>query len=124
MNKISRRSLVRAAALGAAAGPLIIPSRVWGANRRIRVGQVGCGRIAQGHDMPGVIKSGLADYVAVCELDSKRAADGVVIIQKAYADRGVTAPDIPVYDNYRDLVSRRDIDAVVISTPDRSAAAR
>ena len=118
MNKISRRGLVKAAALGAAAAPLIINSRAWGANRRIRVGQVGCGRIAQGHDMPGVIKSGLADYVAVCEVDSKRAADAVVIAQKAYADRGVKAPNIAVYDNYRDLVARRDIDAVVISTPD------
>ena len=79
MTTISRRGLLKsslgAAAIGAA--PLFIPSRVWGANRRIRVGQIGCGRIAQGHDMPGVIKSGLADFVAVCELDARRAADGV-----------------------------------------------
>jgi myo-inositol 2-dehydrogenase/D-chiro-inositol 1-dehydrogenase len=118
MNKFSRRDLVRAAAVGAAAAPLFIPSRVWGANRRIRVGQIGCGRIAQGHDMPGVIKSGLADFVAVCELDAKRAADGVVLIEKAYAERGVKAPKIAVYRNYREMIARRDIDAVVISTPD------
>jgi myo-inositol 2-dehydrogenase/D-chiro-inositol 1-dehydrogenase len=118
MNKFSRRDLVRAAAIGAAAAPLFIPSRVWGANRRIRVGQIGCGRIAQGHDMPGVIKSGLADFVAVCELDAKRAADGVVLIEKAYAERGVKAPKIAVYRNYREMIARRDIDAVVISTPD------
>ena len=120
MKSISRRGLLKsgigAAAIGAA--PLFIPSRVWGANRRIRVGQIGCGRIAQGHDMPGVIKSGLADFVALCELDSRRAADGVVIIEKAYADRGVKGPKIAVYKNYRELIARRDIDAVVISTPD------
>ena len=116
MNSISRRGLLKAAAVGAA--PLFIPSRVWGANRRIRVGQIGCGRIAQGHDMPGVIKSGMADFVAVCELDSKRAADGVVIIEKAYAERGVKSPRIAVYKNYRELIARKDIDAVVISTPD------
>jgi myo-inositol 2-dehydrogenase/D-chiro-inositol 1-dehydrogenase len=116
--KFSRRDLVRAAAIGAAAAPLFIPSRVWGANRRIRVGQIGCGRIAQGHDMPGVIKSGMADFVAVCELDATRAADGVTIIEKAYAERGVKAPKIAVYRNYRELVARKDIDAVVISTPD------
>jgi myo-inositol 2-dehydrogenase / D-chiro-inositol 1-dehydrogenase len=118
MTTISRRDVVRAAALGAAAAPLIIPSRAWGANRRIRVGQVGCGRIAQGHDMPGVIKSGLADFVAVCEVDSRRAADGVALIEKSYAERGVKPPKITVYDNYRELVARRDIDALVISTPD------
>jgi myo-inositol 2-dehydrogenase / D-chiro-inositol 1-dehydrogenase len=116
MNQISRRGLFKAAAV--AAVPLIVPPRVWGANRRIRVGQIGCGRIAQGHDMPGVIKSGLADFVAVCELDSKRAADGVIIIEKAYAERGVKGPKIAVYRNYRELIARKDIDAVVISTPD------
>jgi myo-inositol 2-dehydrogenase/D-chiro-inositol 1-dehydrogenase len=116
--KISRRDLVRATALGAVAAPMIIPSRVWGANRRIRVGQIGCGRIALGHDMPGVIKSGRADFVAVCELDATRAADGVALVEKAYADRGVKPPKIAVYRNYRELVARRDIDAVVISTPD------
>ena len=120
MKSISRRGLLKsgigAAAIGAA--PLFIPARVWGANRRIRVGQIGCGRIAQAHDMPGVIKSGLADFVALCEVDSRRAADGVVIIEKAYADRGVKGPKIAVYNNYRELIARRDIDAVVISTPD------
>jgi hypothetical protein len=107
---------VRSAALGAAVAPLIIPSRAWGANSRIRVGQIGCGRIAQGHDMPGVIKSDLADYVAICELDAKRLADGVAIIEKSYAERGVQAPKIRTFDNYRELVARKDIDAVVIST--------
>jgi predicted dehydrogenase len=120
MTSISRRGLLKsslgAAAFGAA--PLFIPSRVWGANRRIRVGQIGCGRIALAHDMPGVIKSGLADFVAVCELDARRAADGVALIEKAYADRGVKPPKIAAYKNYRELVARRDIDAVVISTPD------
>ncbi len=113
---ISRRRLM-GTALGAAV-PMILPARAFGANSRIRVGQIGCGRIAQGHDMPGVIKSGLADLVAVCELDTRRAADGVAIIEKSYADRGVTAPKIAAYGNYRELLERRDIDAVVISTPD------
>jgi hypothetical protein len=58
---ISRRHLLAAA--GAVAAPLIVPARAWGANSRIRVGQIGLGRIAQSHDMPGVIKSELADYV-------------------------------------------------------------
>ena len=32
--------------------------------------------------MPGVIKSGLADYVAICELDAKRLADVVKVVGK------------------------------------------
>jgi myo-inositol 2-dehydrogenase / D-chiro-inositol 1-dehydrogenase len=115
---ISRRKVIKAAGLGIAAGPFIVPSSAFGSNDRLRIGQIGLGRIAQSHDMPGVIKSGMADYVAVCDLDSKRVADGVKIVEKAYADRGVKAPEIRAFDNYRELVARRDIDAVVISTPD------
>ena len=116
--EISRRDLLKSAAIGAAVAPLIVPSRAFGANNRIRVGQIGLGRIAIGHDMPGVIKSGLADYVAVCDLDSKRVDAGVQFVEKSYADRGAKAPGIRTFGNYRELLARADIDAVVISTPD------
>jgi myo-inositol 2-dehydrogenase/D-chiro-inositol 1-dehydrogenase len=118
---LSRRQLVRSAAFGAAAFPLIAPSKLFGASapsNRIVVGQIGCGRIAHQHDMPGVIKSDLADYVAVCDLDAARAADGVERVGKAWADRNMKGPKIASYSNYRALLERRDIDAVVISTPD------
>ena len=77
---LGRRAFVGAAAGGLAstvAGPLFLPSRVWAAppSQRLRVGQIGCGRIAQVHDLPEVLESGLADVVAVCDLDGKRAAD-------------------------------------------------
>src|SRR5689334_20660466 len=114
---ISRRNILKTAAAGAVA-PLFVPARAFGANDRITVGQIGCGRIAQGHDMPGVIKSGLADYVAVCDLDQNRVADGVKIVEKSYADRNMTAPQVRTFGNYRELLGRKDIDAVVISTPD------
>src|SRR6478609_9446819 len=99
---VSRRDVL----ISAAVAPLIISGRAWGANSRIRVGQIGCGRIAQGHDMPGVIKSDLADYVAICELDSKRLADGVKIIEKSYTDRGIKAPQIRTFHNYREIIAR------------------
>ncbi len=115
---ITRRKLLQTAAAGAAVAPMFIPSTAWGANNRIRVGQIGLGRIAQGHDMPGVIKSEMADFVAICDLDSKRVADGLKIVEKSYTDRGAKPPQIRTFDNYRELIGRRDIDAVVISTPD------
>ncbi len=116
--KITRRNLVRGVALGAIAAPMIVPSRVWGANNRIRVGQIGCGRIALSHDMPGVMKSGLADFVAVCDLDTNRITDGVKKAGESYTERGIGVPKIDTYQNYREMIARRDIDAVVISTPD------
>jgi predicted dehydrogenase len=43
----------------------------------------------------------------------------VKIVEKSYADRGFTkAPQVRTFDNYRELLARKDIDAVVISTPD------
>src|ERR1039457_4895942 len=99
---ISRRDFLRTAAVGTAAlaMPLIIPSRLLGADapsNRIRVGQIGCGRIATVHDMPGVLNSGLADVVAVCDLDSKRVATGKQFVEKSYHDKNLTPPDIAVY---------------------------
>src|SRR3954452_17128670 len=78
--ELSRRAFNRMLVTGAAAAsvPLILPARLLGAeapSNRLRIGQIGCGRIAQVHDVPAVLKSGSADYVAVCDLDAKRAAD-------------------------------------------------
>jgi myo-inositol 2-dehydrogenase / D-chiro-inositol 1-dehydrogenase len=110
------------ALLTAVAGPLVLPSRAWGApapSDRIRVGQIGCGRIAQVHDLPGVLNSNLADVVAVCDLDGKRAADGRSWVEKSYQTRQVKAPPpVAVYRNYRELLAHADLDAVVISTPE------
>jgi len=124
---VSRRDFVRTLAGTAAifSAPLIIPSRLLGADapsNRIRVGHIGCGRIASGHDMPGVFKSGLADVVAVCDLDSKRLAAGKALVEKFYRDAGQTAPVISTYGNYHELLARKDIDAVTISLPDHQHA--
>ena len=116
--------------LGAATSvalPLVLPSRLWGAtapSERIRVGQIGCGRIAQVHDVPGVLSASVADHtladiVAVCDVDAKRAADGSTWVTKFYQDKKVKAPpSVAVYRNYRELLERSDVDAVVVSTPD------
>jgi myo-inositol 2-dehydrogenase / D-chiro-inositol 1-dehydrogenase len=116
---ISRRTF--GSALFGAALPLILPSRLFGASapsNRIRVGQIGCGRIARDHDMPGVMKSGLADIVAVCDVDAARAEDGKSLLESLYRDSKLTLPPISVHGDYREILQRADIDAVVISTPD------
>src|SRR5580704_1916682 len=121
--KVTRRSFLRSAAVasGALAFPMIVPSRLFGAeapSNRVRVGQIGCGRIATVHDLPGVVKSKLADVVAVCDLDSKRAKKGRSTVRKLYYWNRLHAPDVTVYTDYQELLARPDIDAVVISLPD------
>jgi len=120
---MSRREFCRSAAIAAAAlsVPLVLPARLRGASapgNRIRVGQIGCGRIAREHDLPGVLASGLADVVAVCDLDTRRVASCRELLQKWYRDHGLTAPEIAGYGDHRALLAHPDLDAVVISTPE------
>ena len=101
--------------------PLIIPARLRGTDapsNRIRVGQIGCGRIARAHDMPGVFHSGPADLVAVCDVDSNRLAAGRDLLGKFYREVNRAAPTITALGDYREFLTRSDIDAVVISVPD------
>ena len=126
--KQSRRSFLAAAGKAAAATtmaagfPAIVPSSVFGPtspSNRINVGAIGVGRISRGHDLPNILRYDIARVVAVCDLDAKRVEDGRKLVNDFYAkqsDRpysGVTG-----YAQYRDLLASRDIDAVVISTPD------
>jgi myo-inositol 2-dehydrogenase / D-chiro-inositol 1-dehydrogenase len=124
--RLSRRAFGKlvagaTAALSAGSLPLLIPGRLLGAqapSNRLRVAQIGCGRIAQVHDVPAVLKCGLADYVAVCDLDSRRMADSKAQVESFYRQSAVPAPQVKTFSDYRELLSQPDLDAVVISTPD------
>lgn len=122
MKTLTRRDFARTSLFaGGAFAAGLLPRHLRGAaapNNRIRVGQIGCGRIAQGHDMPAVLHAGLADYVAVCDVDSRRAADGQALVEKFYREKEVPVPTVRRYGDYRELLARPDIDAIVISTPD------
>jgi myo-inositol 2-dehydrogenase / D-chiro-inositol 1-dehydrogenase len=124
---ISRRTFIQrtgATAAGVAA-PMIIPARLLGANapsNRVRVGHIGAGRIAQGHDMVGVAGSDLADVLAVADLDSRRAASGKTRVEHLFAARNAPPQKIDVYTDYKRLLARSDIDAVTISLPDHQHA--
>jgi myo-inositol 2-dehydrogenase/D-chiro-inositol 1-dehydrogenase len=123
----SRRALGRllVGATAAAAVPWFVPARLLGAeapSNRLRLGQIGCVRIAQVHDVPAVLMSGSADYVAVCDLDSRRAAHSQEQVAAFYRKSGSAAPVVHAYSNYRELLTHPDLDAVVISTPDHSVS--
>lgn len=102
--------------------PSIVPSSVFGKNapsNRINVGAIGTGRISRGHDMPGVWKYDYAQIVAVCDLDSKRADEAKVLVDDYYSKKnGKPFDGVKTYYDYRELIQNKDIDAVLISTPD------
>jgi len=124
----SRRAFLKTS-LGAAAAagfPTIVPSSVFGQlspSNRINVGAIGVGRISRGHDLPGIWKYDQANIMAVCDLDANRVELGKTLINGYYAKKTGKAYDGVIgYHQYRDLLANKDIDAVVISTPDHQHA--
>ena len=123
---MQRRKFINRTTLGTAAlvgFPSIVPAHVLGKDapsNKINIGQIGCGRIARDHDIYDTIRLNDARYVAVCDVDSKRASNAKGLVDNFYnAKTGKeNYMDAKVYDDYREMLLNNDIDAVVISTPD------
>ncbi|HZY82156.1 MAG TPA: Gfo/Idh/MocA family oxidoreductase [Cyclobacteriaceae bacterium] len=125
---ITRRSFLEQSAKASAALTVfsIVPASVFGKNapsNRINVGAIGTGRISRVHDLPGIWKSDLAQIVAVCDLDSKRADEGRILVNEYYTKKnGKPFDGVKAYTDYQEMLLNKDIDAVVVSTPDHQHA--
>ena len=117
----SRRTFIQNVAAGVAGGALL-PSaarsvdaasqdRVAGANRRIRVALIGCGGQGSG-DLRAALRLG-AQVVALCDVDDEQALKLAESIKRT-SDQ---TPDLITRD-FRRVLDRQDVDAVIIGTPD------
>lgn len=111
------------AIVGAIILPTIVPSTVFGKNapsNKINVAQIGFGRIAKGHDLAETLLYDEARIIAVADLDSNRAAKGKQFIEDFYAKKtgSTEAVNVKTYGDYREMLLNKNIDAVMISTPD------
>jgi predicted dehydrogenase len=102
--------------------PSIVPSSVLGAfspSNRINIGAIGNGRISRTHDLPGIWKFDTARIMAVCDLDSHRVEDARTLVNEYYGKKtGKKYDGVTTYGHYDELLANKDVDAVVISTPD------
>ncbi|SMD43285.1 Predicted dehydrogenase [Aquiflexum balticum DSM 16537] len=102
--------------------PTIVPASVFGKNapsNKINIGQIGCGRIAREHDLPGTWQHDVARIVAVSDVDSKRMREGKELVEKYYTEKmGTPYLNVKQYGDYHEMLADKDIDAVIISTPD------
>ena len=108
--RLPRRDFLKTSALaaGALAWPAASRAAVAGANDRIHFAVIGCGGMGTGH-LGSLVKRGEADNIKV------RAVSDV------YQRRLTRAQGIcqgEGYRDYRKLLERKDIDAVLIATPD------
>ena len=130
MNKhlVSRRDFLRTSAISAAGvivAPIIVPSTVYGANapsNRILIGAIGCGRQGRGV-MTGIMNNADTRITAVCDLDSVRLAEAKQLTEST-TERylGVPHTGVKMYSDYRELLLNRELDAVLIATPDHQHA--
>ena len=108
---IDRREFVRLSAVGAIAGRLVVgpahrDERIRGANDRIRVALIGAGRQGIG-DLANAMRHPDVSVAAVCDVYQPNLAKGAA-----------TAPGAQQYGDFRHVLDRKDIDAVIIASPD------
>lgn len=113
----TRREFLKTASLGAAAVSMSAASyaRVKGANERIRLGLIGCGRRGIGAHMEGVHnhdKDENVEFVAVCDPWKVSRDNAAARIKEWY---GIDATH---YVSHEDLIADENVDAVMIASCD------
>ncbi|MCW5981782.1 MAG: Gfo/Idh/MocA family oxidoreductase [Bryobacteraceae bacterium] len=116
----NRRRFLKTAGLGAAmagAGPLAAQTAssrdaVAGANDRIRVALIGCGGMGRG-DLKDFLRVSGVQCVALCDVDKAQMDQTVREIVEPAGQRA----DLLTQD-FRHVVDRNDLDAVIVATPD------
>lgn len=82
--------------------------------KKLKVGIIGCGGIANGKHMPSLAKIAEIEMVAFCDIDLEKAE----IAAKKYGNE-----EAKVYSDYKELLKDKTIDVVHVCTPNRSHSA-
>src|SRR5262245_22210692 len=114
--RASRRKFLQSA--GAAALPLIVPASALGqagkpaASDRIVMATIGTGGQGTG-DMGGFMSFAEVQMVAVCDVVPEHRERAQQHVNDKYKNK-----DCKAYSDFREVLARPDIDAVLIGTPD------
>ena len=110
--RIHRRRFLQASATAAAAAYFVNPADAAQVpNERVRVAIIGVAGQG-GWNLGQIVKAGLAEIVALCDVDERRAAAA----RKAH-------PKAAFFTDYRQMIEKqKDIQAVLIATPDHHHA--
>lgn len=119
---LTRRSFLKSTIV-AGAMPLLLPPRMWSAetsaNEKLSLGFIGMGKQNSGL-MHGFIRRSDNRVIAVCDVDTTRRENAKKTVETYYSDQAKSGAykGCAAYNNFEDLLARKDIDAVVIATPD------
>jgi predicted dehydrogenase len=113
MSSLSRRSFLERSSLAAASLPLLgglDPSRA-AASDQVRVGLIGCGGMGKG-DLATFFLNPEVVCPVVCDPDDNQLAGAAKLVEEKRGNR----PD--VVKDFRRVLERKDVDAVIVATPD------
>jgi predicted dehydrogenase len=122
----TRRAFLRRTAClagGALAAPVAVPGSALGLGAavppsgRVTVGMIGMGRQAYKVNLKQFLGMADVQVAAVCDVDSWRLDNALKAVEKRYAGSG-RAGGCRSYVDWRELLARDEIQAVMISTPD------
>jgi predicted dehydrogenase len=86
---------------------------------RLTLGFIGMGKQSRGH-LQWALNHAEAQVVALCDVHDLRLNHAAVAVAKKYGEAAKSGSATPcaTYRDFRELLARDDIDAVIISTPD------
>lgn len=121
---LSRRQFIKTTA-AAVMLPAVVPASALGRggrkapSQKITIGIIGVGYQAHGH-LNALIRNSDVHVLAVCDVDRTRREDAKKIADTWYEDdiKAGKYKSTDAYADFRDVIARKDIDAVLIGTPD------
>jgi len=113
---LTRRRFLATTAVTA---PLVFTRPAFAANEKLNLGFIGVGTMGRGH-LGGFLGRAEVEVVAVCDVVKERLDNAVGTVEKRYADRIKSGAykGVKAYSDFRELLSHKGLDAVVIATPD------
>ena len=115
----TRRTFLKGLATSVTA-PLILPSHLRAAetkaNSRLTMAFIGVG--TQGRGLLGGFLGQETQVLAVCDVDQTRREAAQKRVEEYYANRPARAAKCDAYTDFREIINRKDIDAVCVATPD------
>ncbi|MDY7109005.1 MAG: Gfo/Idh/MocA family oxidoreductase [Planctomycetota bacterium] len=127
MHVHTRRSFLHAAGVAAIAGPYVLTRRARGAETarrpapgdRITMALIGCGGMGNAN-LNGFLNKPEVQVVAVCDPDRSRREQSRARVNEFHAGRtrSGTYKGCDAYNDFREILARDDVDAIIVATPD------
>jgi len=121
---LCRRHFLKTSALCVAA-PFVLPGSALGLDgavapsERVTMGLIGCGSHGSGWNLDLMFANPVQQVIAVCDVDKNYVAAAQQKVSDFYSNKiGQDYKGCAAYADFRDLVNRKEVDAVCIATPD------